>query len=243
MAHGTPDYGVTAGAVTTYQLQDLGELAVRLGSPITHDRRGDVLWWDDFECGLAKWETVASGVGAAAALSTVRARNGRNSCLLTGGSDADRSVSITHRSPYPALSRLGLEMSFHKPPTIESLRLGLNVFTGSRRYRFDVMWDEAAQELRYRNAAGAFVAFATGVVWSSLATLFHIWKLVVDPGTLRYRRFIANDATYDLSAVAVEDAAVVGSPQSNAVVELISRVGVNDFVYVDDVILTQNEPA
>ena len=86
MAHGTPDWGVTAGAVTTYQVTDLGELAVRLGSPISHDRRGDVIWWDDFECTLNKWQTVANGAGSSVALSDARARNGRYSALLISGS-------------------------------------------------------------------------------------------------------------------------------------------------------------
>jgi len=62
MAHGTPDWGVTASKKTIYSLHDMGELAVRLGSIVSFDRRGDVIFSDSFQNGLGK--VYASGVGA-----------------------------------------------------------------------------------------------------------------------------------------------------------------------------------
>ena len=55
MAHGHPDYGGAAPLATVYTLQDLAELAARLGSIDVFDRRGNVLLLDDFESGIKKW--------------------------------------------------------------------------------------------------------------------------------------------------------------------------------------------
>jgi len=63
VAHGTPDWGVTAGARTVYQMTDLGELAVRLGSIVTHDRRGDVIFLEDFEEGMGRWRFPRTPLG------------------------------------------------------------------------------------------------------------------------------------------------------------------------------------
>ena len=65
MAGETPDYGRLSAQATVFPVTDLGELAARLGSIVSHDRRGDVIWLDGFEDGLDKWQPTTSGSGAA----------------------------------------------------------------------------------------------------------------------------------------------------------------------------------
>ena len=57
MTHGVQDFGASSGQNSTYGLTDLGELAVRLGSPVSFDRRGDVVMMETFEDGLDAWVT------------------------------------------------------------------------------------------------------------------------------------------------------------------------------------------
>ena len=56
MAHGARDFGIYAPKETIVTIEDLGELAVRLGSPVNYDRKGDVVWVDGFEDGIDKWD-------------------------------------------------------------------------------------------------------------------------------------------------------------------------------------------
>ena len=51
----TPDYGRLSSQATIFPTTDLGELAARLGSPITHDRAGDA-------SNAARHEAVGDGV-------------------------------------------------------------------------------------------------------------------------------------------------------------------------------------
>ena len=243
MAHGTPDWGVTAGAVTTYQLTDLAELAVRLGSIDTFDRRGDVIWLDSFADGLNKWGSLASGTGAAVGLSVARARNGQFCALLTAGSDASRSAEIGRLIALPVLSRLGCEVSFSLGSAIDLLDLVVDVFDGTNQVEYYVWWDADAETLNYLDVNGDAVILATGVdPWRS-ATLFHTWKVVVEASAREWVRVILDDRQYSLAGVA---GYVIG-PGSDRYLRLTVRLwghaGENDTVYVDDPIITQNEPA
>ena len=243
MAHGTPDWGVTAGAVTTYQVTDLGELAVRLGSPISHDRRGDVIWWDDFECTLNKWQATLFSADASATLSDVRARNGRYSALLISGSDVVDFAEIRHHSPYPALSHMGFEYSFHNLTSIGDLTLLCIVFDGVNATWFRVKWDNVLNTLSYFNSAGVWVSLDASLNLIATTGYFHTWKLVFDAAAGRFVRLLLDDVTYSLAGIAGYSFADASTPQLMASAIVGYRAGGSSSVYVDDAIITQNEPA
>lgn len=242
MAHGTPDWGVTAGAVTTFQLTDLAEHAVRVGSVDSFDRRGDVLFIDGFEDGLNKWIDDFVGTGAAVAQSNAQARNELYVARLTAGSDGNRYAEIQHRQALPSLSPLGVEFSFHRSATIDNLELRFHVFDGTNRVRFQVRWRDADEDLQYYDSAGVYQTFATGVTLLGALTLFHTAKLVVDPSAQEYSRFILGRRAYSLANIAGRVDGAAGGDYSQTFIRNTGRAGVNDIVDVDDVILTQNEP-
>lgn len=243
MAHGTPDWGVTAGAVTTFQLTDLGELAARLGSLDTFDRRGDLVWGDGFEFSLNKWEVTTDGLGAAVALSTARARNGRYSCLLTAGSDSARFAEIQHAHPVPVTSRLGFEGSFSLGSNLTTLDFTYHIYNGSTLRIWSIRYDDANDRLQYFNSAGVAVTIASALNLPIQQTNFHTLKLVVDYSTGEYVRLLLNNVTYDLSGIAGRSLASAVAAHQRVFVDLVGIVAQNNTVYVDDVILTQNEPA
>jgi len=54
MPRGHPDYGQAGPTSLIATVPDLGELAARLGSNNTWDRRGFILWYDDFEASVLR---------------------------------------------------------------------------------------------------------------------------------------------------------------------------------------------
>jgi len=239
----TPDWGALSAQDTVFPVTDLGELAARLGAITTHDRRGDVIWWDNFECGIEKWVQSTGGTGASIALSTARARNGRYSCLLTGGSNALLRAIILHAAPFLTLSRFGLELSFHLPGTIDNIIFQIQVFDGTNRQQAEIRWTDATNQLAYFDSAGAYTDFGSAVDLSPINRVFHTAKLVVDPTLQAYHRFILDDTEHNLSANAVRRVADGAAPRLEIGAFLFSRAGQNDQAYLDDVIITQNEPA
>ncbi|GAI90305.1 unnamed protein product, partial [marine sediment metagenome] len=107
MPHGTPDWGLVGPKDTVYGLDDLGEHAVRLGTPHLWDRRGDVIWMSDFREGLGDVGTfVGPGAGGSVVLHTEYARQGAYCVQLT--TDKDDEIAFLHKYlPFPVYSSEG----------------------------------------------------------------------------------------------------------------------------------------
>ena len=173
----------------------------------------------------------------------MRARNGRCGALLTAGSDGGKSAEIVHYSPFMVLGRFGFEFSFALGGIISALEQILHVYDGTNLTRYQVKWDDATNTLAYYRAGPGYTTFATGVDLSMQTTLFHTAKVVVDAVAGKYVRFILDDKEYDLSGISGRVIADSTLPVILVDALLEGNAGDNDTLYVDDAVLTQNEPA
>jgi len=242
VSRGQPDFGIYAPKTTISGLADLGELAARLGSPVTFDRRGDVVWLDDFESGLSKWEEVGVGTDHAANINSVRARNGGFSCKLTTGKTSDKKSQITHQGAGLVVSKIGVEVSFTLDDNLSSFGFRLTAYSGSRGYVGDICYLPASDELTYQNSEGIDTVFATGVLLHADDELFHTIKAVFDLPNKKYNRVIVDQVTYDLSAYTMRNWSTGLAPRYLLYISGITTTDTNVSNYVDDVIVTQNEP-
>ena len=242
MAHGTPDWGVTAGAVTTYQLTDLGELAARLGSIVTFDRRGDVIWFDDFEDGIAKWSEYAGATDSIALIARSASRSKGYSARLDAGTDFDNLVGLRHYLTYPVLSNLGFEISFAHHPNIVQVLVQLRVFDGTNLTTTSVRWVNEDNEVQVNDAVAGWTTVLENLDLHGHPLLFHTAKLIVDPATPSYVRFIIDSVSIDLSAYTPPVAANATAPQMDIYIEFTGDGSVVRSSYADDAIVTVNEP-
>jgi len=243
MAHGTPDWGVTAGDVTTFQLFDVGEAVARLGSIDRFDRRGDVMFLEDFERTPTTWEFTTSGAGAYAGLTTRTARSGDFALELTCGSTVDELAEAIAHVHYPVVSRVGLELHMRNVDSGEQFTARLGATNADGQQLFAVRLDVTAQTLAYLNSAGGYTVFATGVNVASGGRNIHPLKFVADLATAQYVRVLFDDRAYDLSGIAGRQPAATGTPLTELKFTHQSAAGANPTLVIDDVILTQNEPA
>lgn len=242
MAHGVPDWGITSGAETVYMVEDLGEAVVRLGSPVSFDRRGDVVWWDDFEWGLEKWSAEAVGTGGSVGISTERARNGRCSAHLVAGSDNTHLAGIHHDEPYPSSSAFGFESSICFPADVESIEWSMVLFAPTGILSTRLYYHIPTQQLRYEDSAAALAVLASGVDLQGADRTFHTVKLVVDLRTNEYVRAIVNETTYAMAGIPCSVVGVSLVGRLHVGVTFTGTAGQNDECWVDDAIITQNEP-
>lgn len=268
--HDLPDWGALNAVETVIEITDLGELAARLFSIDTFERGGDVVWMDDFENevgvfipwatlgdaevpgtfgetfdldGLNKWIVDASGDGSAVRMSTERARNGLWSCRLIAASGEDTAARIIHLNPYPRLSNMGVEASVSLGEHVPDVQLSatINTFGDAREYTVRYLAETA--EVQVFVVGVGWVTLRTGSSLENIATLFHTWKLVFDAVNHRYLRFVLDETTFDLSALA-EQGVTEGGGNNWRVAITATNHDVDMFLadaWVDDVILTQNE--
>jgi len=242
MPHGGPDFDTTAGSRTTYRWSDLDEQAARLGSIVSFDRRGDLLFLDSFEDGYRKWLATAVGAGAAVTLSRASAHSGVYSMRCVPGSDGLRRVSLQRIWGYPVVSAFGLELSATLHANLQQISMAIFVYTGA------LAWQVYG---RYYHTTGEWQIYVPPGIWVTIATLanpmvdsrgYHTFKLVGDPSSGSYVRAILNAQNVDISAYAMTSPVSVVSPQLFVDLQVISIPLNNATVYLDDIIVTQNEP-
>lgn len=243
MAHGHKDWGEGAPASTIYSIQDIGELAARLGSIVTFDRRGNVMWLDDFESGIEKWEVSNYGAGYAVTWSAEKARNGAFSCKLATGAGDQYNVAIKRGLPYPVLSSIGFEASVLLDQYWEYFQWPMDIETGSQIYTPVIKYDDTDNKFYYKDENGDYQE--TGIVADLACSepVFHTVKLVVDAANAEYKRLIVDNQSVDLSGRNMKVASSSEPPYLYIALRVVTSSALASAIaYVDDVIVTQNEP-
>lgn len=227
---------------TRYPLADLGELAARLGSPVTYDRRGEVVWYDIFENSLSPWNTSALGTGAVVEAVTTDTDLEGKAAKLTGGSDGVRTATLTRRFSLTSLQKVGFEVSVYYTTTgFEHILLDV-----ARYDSVNLHWGAirilGTNSQEYLDSDNNYTEFATETVWGSTAPIYHNLKLVVDMDNDEYVRFLYDETEYDLSSIAIRSQASAVEPQHVIQFTVKSADGQNDIVQVGRAIVTGNEP-
>lgn len=254
MPHGTPDWGHTGPKDTIYGLDDLGEHAVRLGSPVLWDRRGDVLHQTDFREGMGSFAGSGGGAGWAVALHAGNARTGAYCAKLTAGSDGALHAYLQKRLPRPVLAKVGLEFSFSCATWTSFWRWQIEWMTAAGTYIAHVQYDHQNGLLQSYEEPTTWTTFATVDVLYTDDQVQHTGKLVIDMGAVDaagnplpvYDRFLFNEQIHDLRLpppAREVDRSPGGVPEEFVVTVVHFAVaGHNPEGYMDNVIVTQNEP-
>ena len=242
MVHTLPDYTTQYKLATVFGQIDSGELAARLGSIVTFDRRGNVVWMDDFEGVKLLWDVATDETGYAA-LNTTRALNGSQSCKMNaGGTATGNNVYIQKVLAYPVKSKIGFEITNTWHAWIEDFIWRIMLYDGTYLHRAEIKWNDTNNKLYYYGDADDWVEFASDVDMLLTTSSFNICKLVVDFVNGKYSRFIFNEATYDLSSYSYYRTLQSLSSRLYTTFEIIGEANRDTVVYVDNAIVTQNEP-
>ena len=242
MAHGTPDWGISAGAVNVYQVTDMGELAVRLGSIDGFDRRGDVLFLDSFENGLAGWDKNPGSNGGVTDLSISKARSGLFSARIVSAAVTNDNPNIARYVAYPVVGPFGVEFAFHSEDTSYRLELIVNVRTEGWWRQGWIYYRRDLSTVTYVDLDGNEVEIASGLTPIGQPDSWYNIKLVIDPENAEYVRLLFNDQVIDMSGIALRPGAGVKLAFVLATIGLRNVDATARTVNVDDVIVTQNEP-
>jgi len=242
MAHGQPDFGAYAAKATVGSMADNAELAARLGSIVTFDRKGDVIFLDGFESGLTAWLRSGTGTGWSITQDAAHVRNGGFSAKLVCGSDGIREARFHKLLPYPILSNLGFEASFTMHADVEYIDFYLAIYDGTDLIEGRIRFDQDNSRLRYFSDTGFYVTIEDGLTLYEHNDMFNTIKFIVDFDNDEYIRVMLNERTWDLAGIRVETTGAVFAPHVACNIYARGLVATNTTVWVDDVIITQNEP-
>lgn len=242
MARGQRDYGMYAPTTVISSLSDMAELAVRLGSIVSYDRRGNVLYFDDFQGTVLKWKVATIG-DSYARLDSTSARSGAQSVKLQAGAGSGNVATLQRTSYSYGSRRLGVECHVSRPLNEAELRIYLYAYTATDHHRalLTINFDTGIITLTYGDSDT--VDIVTGQYWANEYFSYNPVKLVVDFETGYYVRLIYNDVEYDLSNYAIPLISGGIYPFDMLVLWLHNNSDVDECtLWIDDVILTQDEP-
>jgi len=242
MPHGTPDWGLVGPKKTTYGLDDLGEHAVRLGSPSVWDRRGDVIWQTDFGQGLQGIATLVDAAPSEVRLWAGRSRQGAFSVQLAASGAGNAFARIQKFLPMPVYSRVGVECSFDVVDDMGTLAIQLWWIHTGRLWLAGLRYDHAADRLAYVDAAHLPVVIGGPFNLSSEAYSQHCIKLVADLAGRQYVRAILNEHGWSLSGIGAHDDMAMLASSLNVVIVHYGDGANATAINVDCMIVTQNEP-
>ncbi|MDP2107143.1 MAG: hypothetical protein Q8J76_14195, partial [Desulfobulbaceae bacterium] len=103
-------------------------------------------------------------------------------------------------------------------------------------------FDRTNGGIYYFNSLGGWTLIDTLPPWATATYLFHVAKLDVDLDTLEYVSLIIDGAGYSLAGISGRSAASASQPYFVFAVNVYGPGGTNPVLYVDDMIITQNEP-
>jgi hypothetical protein len=242
MVRGYPDWDRIKKGGAVSAMADLGELAVRLGSIVRFDRRGDVVFLENFQYGIGRWAPVAIGTGAAVATVTDRFMSAGYSMRVTSPSDALFWTAANLTLPYPYLSKFGFEVGVCFGSVFDYLVLLLSVYDGTNQHRGEIRYYYTDSELRLVDQDNSELVLGTNLDLFTGVRAFNVFKLICDLDAKEFTRLQINEKLYDLSAYPLREVASSTSPRVLCQIMLYGLSDENDDVYVDNVIVTQNEP-
>jgi len=222
------------------------EQAVRAHAPpMTFDRRGELLYWDDFESPSQRyqdWVTPASS--GTINRSTANPRFGDFCVEMVTGATANNSAAIYYYLNDFNIDRVGAEISFASCSTDCYIFIDLNYFDGTTRFQGKIAYDTSNDALKVWS----------GGSWATAATLpmfmgtsgeklpFTTIKLVMDLNRSEYVRALCAGSEVDISAYTPITAADTTKRGIIAYIWQQTQVNGAQTGYIDNFKFTGNEP-
>lgn len=223
-------------------LNDLGELASRMGSPVSYDRRGEVMFFTQFDEGLAHLYMIGEGLGNTISLSADYPDRGSFCALLTAGSTLGHYYSIEKQYSPASLGRAGIEFSYSPIIGYDRMRISLGRFDGTNSHEAVIQLSDALGEIQYKDSGGVYQHIAPLHDTVSSGNIFTVVKLVGDFYNNNYVGLQVNELFYSLKDIPLFEDVDPAIHQNRIYLTFYGRNGFNDQCRVGYLILTGNEP-
>ena len=242
MVHGGPDNYQVLQKSLTYRLDDLAEHAVRLGVISSIDRSGEILIFENFGDSLGRGTIALGGWGAESDISSVKFRNGGFSLKMKSGNDTRSYVIYGLNTPYPSLSNYGLEAWFYLDSNVDFCRLSLSYYDGVYSNEYIINFNIVDENIKIFDSDGNWQDVDISFKYASVNQPFIGVKLTVDLVNGIFKQLKILNTVYDISSYSAYRTldATIKSILANFRVNSVD--GEYGIIYLDNMIITQNEP-
>lgn len=241
MAHGAPDYSHVRKAVSVFRLDDMAELAVRLGSPNLWDRRGDTFFLDSFEDGITKWTVFDDGGDEAAVVSALAPMHGAFCAQLTTQTGSGGYIGLQQGFPLTASPRLGFETHI-KPVSYAGIYdMYIYWYTGTEKKSGYIRLSFNLDRIQYKDDTGTFQTLIDNLDPEPVVSYYHFLKWVIDFENEEYLWLRYNEQTELMTDLAIQVTADTTAPHLEVYILFYDSAAGQGKIRLDCVVLTQDE--
>ena len=223
----------------------LAELAVRNHAvAMPFDRRGDVLYWDDFESPTAKYDTTIYGPGVGSIARSIDFCKTKDFSLkiVTDNSSADAYAGIDYEHTDFHVGKIGSQISFATQSTNFYVKLLMQYYDGTHRHDAAIKWDYDTGKAYYYTGAASTVELPGTYTYYRGYRNFATMKLVVDIENDKFDRLLLFNSEIDMSSYNTYSTAVATGRFLSTYFYIYNKTAASKTAYVDNYILTENEP-
>ena len=219
----------------------LAELAARLGSPVSWDRRGQVVQMLDFSEGLSQVVIGDFGAGAEGVLYPGVFQTGGYSLALTTGTNAAGYAQVSSYFVYSPADLLGFEVSLSSASRPQEIILSLYIYDGTYLHEPAFRFKLSVLKLQFQNPTPAWISIVDASP-PNLVNFFFTVKFVVKLSTQRYVRLLYAGVETDMSSYSYPVSASAVAPYCYVRVKAVNSTAATHTVYLDRIVVTTNEP-
>lgn len=242
MPRGAPDYSNVWSSSPLHRLDDMAEMAARLGSPNVYDRGGYTIWMTDFESGLQGAWVGGDHEDSKATISSARAFHGNFSLKLDPRGVDESYIRWFRVIHYFEAGNIGIEFALSLDSHPERVKC----------YAFYHDETEIAEaSLHYWPEAGLWKIRPENAGWETILEDFQLqtgpaaWhpiKIVLDFDKKEYVRVQIARHVINLPGRTIPTYSPPDAGQLEVRLEVDGSESEHASVYVDGVIITQGEP-
>jgi len=241
MAHGAPDDSDTTNKVTVYRVDDMAELAARLGSIVSFIRSGKVLFMEGFETGLGAWAIATPGDDAEISLSDDNSFVGGVCAYLDSGTGETPYSQMTKYFPAPEASKVGLAAYFSIGGVEYWYAVELIFGDGTHGYHFRVKYLHSDGKLYYWTESDTETEFGEPGKLNDTDNNMYSLKLVIDLEHVEYSRFYLNSIEYSMADLVPDVVGVTNYKYLQVIITCYGDGTYSNLLYLDNVVLTFDE--
>lgn len=241
MVHTAPDYSSRWRSDAINPTLDVSEIARRINPLSSSDARGRMLWFDDCQGTIYKWN-IQGFVGGLAYETTDRAYSGSKAYRLETTANANSKVYVNLDVDGGQAGKLGYELLFAEMGNSQFLQMIFS-FMDQTDYlvsglRFDLLNDKID------------IDPTNGGLWTKVADhlfdgnnrTYHHAKLVGDAVTHKWLRLVLNGIEYDLSAYDWNRAGAGVCQRVGLSMNLVNSAATAAKMNIGGIMVTDNEP-
>lgn len=240
MPIGRPDWYSSGLSEISATLDDMAELAVRLGSAVNYDRTGKIIFIDTFTRFDGLYTVTSSGVASGPAVTSTIAETDNSSLHTQLSLGIANNVSIARSSRTWSGKVLSIEVGFNCDVLPDQIYFTCGNVVDGYFYNGIIRVTSAGTLFEVYDNASGYVTFETASYTPLLNLAFNAMKIAVDMSTKKYLYFRLNNVEYDLTQYNLYSGIDLSADYISNVIKVFGNSGSVLNFYLDRMIITED---